>query len=99
MAHDQRDGAWWQRERSFGYVTTTELVWKRRKNGTAFSAQLSSFCDLFRRQRVSAKAFARAGSKATRAATNSSTFSGEATTALTCISVFFVTVDVDKETK
>ena len=48
---------------------------------------------------VSAKAFAKAGSKATRAATNSSKFSGEAATALTCTSGFFVTVDVDKKAK
>ena len=48
---------------------------------------------------VSAKAFAKAGSKATRAATNSSRFSGKAATALTCFSFFFVTVDVDKKAK
>ena len=43
-------GVWWHRERSFGYVTTTELVWRQRKNGTVFSAQLSNFCDLIRRK-------------------------------------------------
>ena len=53
----------------FGYVITTELVWRQRKNGAVSSAELGDFCDFFGRTRGINKSFARAGSNAVRAAT------------------------------